>query len=81
MLITAGSIQHGSVFRQDIESRARSGSILELIGTVNTSVRFSSNTFKLLGGAGGLLLLSAYFLLVLVISYFCCLLTCSLSPD
>eukprot|EP00066_Takifugu_rubripes_P022022 XP_011611288.1 PREDICTED: huntingtin isoform X1 [Takifugu rubripes] len=32
VLITAGSIQHASVFRQDIESRARSGSILELIG-------------------------------------------------
>ncbi|XP_010770173.1 huntingtin [Notothenia coriiceps] len=31
MLITAGSILHGSVFRQDAESRARSGSILELI--------------------------------------------------
>ncbi|XP_063739469.1 huntingtin isoform X3 [Eleginops maclovinus] len=32
MLITAGSILHGTVFRQDAESRARSGSILELIG-------------------------------------------------
>ncbi len=32
MLITAGSIPHGTVFRQDTESRARSGSILELIG-------------------------------------------------
>ncbi|XP_056228133.1 huntingtin isoform X4 [Seriola aureovittata] len=32
MLITAGSIPHATVFRQDIESRARSGSILELIG-------------------------------------------------
>lgn len=32
MLITAGSIPHASVFRQDTESRARSGSILELIG-------------------------------------------------
>uniref|UniRef100_A0A8C9ZM16 Huntingtin n=1 Tax=Sander lucioperca TaxID=283035 RepID=A0A8C9ZM16_SANLU len=32
MLITAGSILHGTVFRQDTESRARSGSILELIG-------------------------------------------------
>ncbi|KAE8300971.1 Huntingtin Huntington disease protein-like protein [Larimichthys crocea] len=32
MLITAGSIQHATVFRQDAESRARSGSILELIG-------------------------------------------------
>ncbi|XP_031720297.1 huntingtin, partial [Anarrhichthys ocellatus] len=31
MLITAGSILHGTVFRQDIESRARSSSILELI--------------------------------------------------
>ncbi|KAK1886925.1 Huntingtin [Dissostichus eleginoides] len=31
MLITAGSILHGSMFRQDAESRARSGSILELI--------------------------------------------------
>ncbi|XP_010732941.3 huntingtin isoform X10 [Larimichthys crocea] len=31
MLITAGSIQHATVFRQDAESRARSGSILELI--------------------------------------------------
>lgn len=52
MLITAGSIQHASVFRQDIESRARSGSILELIGTVNTSVCFSSNTVTLLVGGG-----------------------------
>lgn len=32
MLITSGSIQHATVFRQDTESRARSGSILELIG-------------------------------------------------
>ncbi|XP_054459695.1 huntingtin [Anoplopoma fimbria] len=32
MLITAGSILHGTVFRQDTESRARSSSILELIG-------------------------------------------------
>lgn len=32
MLITAGSIQHATVFRQDTQSRARSGSILELIG-------------------------------------------------
>ncbi|XP_041641127.1 huntingtin isoform X2 [Cheilinus undulatus] len=31
MLITPGSISHATVFRQDIESRARSGSILELI--------------------------------------------------
>uniref|UniRef100_UPI003AAC632E huntingtin isoform X2 n=1 Tax=Centroberyx gerrardi TaxID=166262 RepID=UPI003AAC632E len=31
MLITAGSIQYATVFRQDAESRARSGSILELI--------------------------------------------------
>ncbi|XP_035993085.1 huntingtin isoform X2 [Fundulus heteroclitus] len=31
MLITAGSIAHAAVFRQDPESRARSGSILELI--------------------------------------------------
>lgn len=36
MLITAGSIHHASVFRQDTESRARSGSILELIGSVNS---------------------------------------------
>ncbi|XP_071360000.1 huntingtin isoform X4 [Trachinotus anak] len=34
MLITAGSIPHATVFRQDTESRARSGSILELIGKV-----------------------------------------------
>ncbi|XP_070712463.1 huntingtin isoform X4 [Pempheris klunzingeri] len=32
MLITAGSIPHATVFRQEAESRARSGSILELIG-------------------------------------------------
>ena len=32
MLITAGSIAHATVFRQDAESRARSGSILEFIG-------------------------------------------------
>uniref|UniRef100_A0AAQ5Z840 Huntingtin n=1 Tax=Amphiprion ocellaris TaxID=80972 RepID=A0AAQ5Z840_AMPOC len=31
MLITPGSILHASVFRQDTENRARSGSILELI--------------------------------------------------
>uniref|UniRef100_A0A668A4P2 Huntingtin n=1 Tax=Myripristis murdjan TaxID=586833 RepID=A0A668A4P2_9TELE len=31
MLITAGSIPHATVFRQDTEGRARSGSILELI--------------------------------------------------
>ncbi|XP_044202216.1 huntingtin isoform X1 [Thunnus albacares] len=31
MLITAGSITHATVFRQDTESRARSGSILEFI--------------------------------------------------
>uniref|UniRef100_A0A3Q3F7X8 Huntingtin n=1 Tax=Labrus bergylta TaxID=56723 RepID=A0A3Q3F7X8_9LABR len=34
MLITPGSISHVTVFRQDIESRARSGSILELIASV-----------------------------------------------
>uniref|UniRef100_A0A665U8I2 Huntingtin n=1 Tax=Echeneis naucrates TaxID=173247 RepID=A0A665U8I2_ECHNA len=34
MLITAGSIPHAAVFRQDTESRARSGSILELIGKI-----------------------------------------------
>ncbi|KAL1023919.1 hypothetical protein UPYG_G00048960 [Umbra pygmaea] len=32
MLITPGSIPHASVFRQDLERRARSGSIMELIG-------------------------------------------------
>uniref|UniRef100_A0A3Q1HDA8 Huntingtin-like n=1 Tax=Acanthochromis polyacanthus TaxID=80966 RepID=A0A3Q1HDA8_9TELE len=32
MLITPGSIPHANVFRQDTENRARSGSILELIG-------------------------------------------------
>ncbi|XP_026159243.1 huntingtin isoform X3 [Mastacembelus armatus] len=32
ILITAGSIPRATVFRQDIESRSRSGSILELIG-------------------------------------------------
>ncbi|XP_028270489.1 huntingtin isoform X8 [Parambassis ranga] len=32
MLITAGSISHATVFRQDAENRARSGSILEFIG-------------------------------------------------
>ncbi|XP_034043507.1 huntingtin isoform X2 [Thalassophryne amazonica] len=31
MFITAGSIPHATVFRQDTESRARSGSIVELI--------------------------------------------------
>ncbi|XP_035515689.1 huntingtin isoform X9 [Morone saxatilis] len=31
MLITPGSIHHGTVFRQDAESRARSGSIFEFI--------------------------------------------------
>ncbi|XP_047435101.1 huntingtin isoform X9 [Mugil cephalus] len=31
MLITAGSVTHATVFRQDTENRARSGSILELI--------------------------------------------------
>uniref|UniRef100_A0A7N5ZWY4 Huntingtin n=1 Tax=Anabas testudineus TaxID=64144 RepID=A0A7N5ZWY4_ANATE len=34
ILITAGSIQHATVFRQDTESRARSSSILELIAGV-----------------------------------------------
>ncbi|KAM4604138.1 huntingtin isoform 2-T2 [Polymixia lowei] len=34
MLITVGSISHATVFRQDAESRARSGSILELIGKI-----------------------------------------------
>ncbi|MEQ2206867.1 hypothetical protein XENOCAPTIV_003972, partial [Xenoophorus captivus] len=34
MLITAGSIPHATVLRQDTESRARSGSILELIGKI-----------------------------------------------
>uniref|UniRef100_A0A8C9ZP28 Huntingtin n=1 Tax=Sander lucioperca TaxID=283035 RepID=A0A8C9ZP28_SANLU len=38
MLITAGSILHGTVFRQDTESRARSGSILELIASVSADV-------------------------------------------
>ncbi|XP_037546596.1 huntingtin, partial [Nematolebias whitei] len=37
MLITAGSIPHATVFRQDAESRARSGSILELIAGGGTS--------------------------------------------
>ncbi|KAK7929546.1 hypothetical protein WMY93_005941 [Mugilogobius chulae] len=32
MLITTASIPHATVFRQDTDSRARSGSILELIG-------------------------------------------------
>uniref|UniRef100_A0A3P8PXR4 Huntingtin n=1 Tax=Astatotilapia calliptera TaxID=8154 RepID=A0A3P8PXR4_ASTCA len=32
MLITAGSIPHATVFRQDTENRSRSGSILEFIG-------------------------------------------------
>lgn len=32
MLITAGSISHATVFRQDTENRSRSGSILEFIG-------------------------------------------------
>ncbi|XP_061737342.1 huntingtin isoform X9 [Nerophis ophidion] len=32
MLITAGTVPHATVFRQDTESRARSGSILEFIG-------------------------------------------------
>ncbi|KAM3623028.1 uncharacterized protein V6R79_006105 [Siganus canaliculatus] len=34
ILITPGSIQHATVLRQDTESRARSGSILELIGKI-----------------------------------------------
>ncbi|KAJ8000512.1 hypothetical protein DPEC_G00180890 [Dallia pectoralis] len=34
MLITPGSILHASVFRQDLEGRARSGSILEFIGKI-----------------------------------------------
>ncbi|XP_047435098.1 huntingtin isoform X6 [Mugil cephalus] len=34
MLITAGSVTHATVFRQDTENRARSGSILELIGKI-----------------------------------------------
>ncbi|KAF3687242.1 Huntingtin Huntington disease protein -like protein [Channa argus] len=34
ILITVGSIPHATVFRQDTESRARSSSILELIGKI-----------------------------------------------
>lgn len=45
MLITAGSILHGSVFRQDAESRARSGSILELIGKHITQTGLSPLSF------------------------------------
>lgn len=42
LLITAGSIPHATVFRQDNESRARSGSILELIGN---ALFFSTKVF------------------------------------
>uniref|UniRef100_A0A8D3BJV3 Huntingtin n=1 Tax=Scophthalmus maximus TaxID=52904 RepID=A0A8D3BJV3_SCOMX len=38
MLITAGSIPHVTVFRQETESRSRSGSILELIGKHNSKM-------------------------------------------
>lgn len=40
MLITVGSIQNATVFRQDAESRARSGSILELIGKLQSRLVF-----------------------------------------
>lgn len=43
MLITAGSIQNATVFRQDAESRARSGSILELIGKHQSRLLFFFN--------------------------------------
>lgn len=44
VLITAGSITHATVFRQDTESRARSGSILEFIGK---SISHSLNVWPL----------------------------------
>lgn len=48
MLITAGSIQNATVFRQDAESRARSGSILELIGKLQSRLVFLFFFFFLL---------------------------------
>ncbi|XP_072319515.1 huntingtin isoform X15 [Eucyclogobius newberryi] len=53
MLITAGSITHASVFRQDIDSRARSGSILDLIaggGSSNSPLLFRKQKGKMLSG-------------------------------
>lgn len=53
MLITAGSIPHATVFRQDIESRARSGSILELIaggGSSNSPLLLRKQRGKMLSG-------------------------------
>uniref|UniRef100_A0AAV2LJ79 Huntingtin n=1 Tax=Knipowitschia caucasica TaxID=637954 RepID=A0AAV2LJ79_KNICA len=53
MLITAGSIPHGTVFRQDTESRARSGSILELIaggGSSNSPLLLRKQKGKILSG-------------------------------
>ena len=41
MFITAGSMPHASVFRQDAESRGRSGSIAEFIGNHAFQVRLS----------------------------------------
>lgn len=50
MLITLGGIPYATVFRQDAESRARSGSILELIGKHNDhSVSLCPATVKALG--------------------------------
>lgn len=45
MLITVGSIQNATVFRQDADSRARSGSILELIGKHQPQFPFFSFFF------------------------------------
>uniref|UniRef100_A0A7N5ZX54 Huntingtin n=1 Tax=Anabas testudineus TaxID=64144 RepID=A0A7N5ZX54_ANATE len=53
ILITAGSIQHATVFRQDTESRARSSSILELIaggGSSSSPLLLRKQRGKILSG-------------------------------
>lgn len=47
MLITAGSIPHATVFRQDTENRSRSGSILEFIGNHMNWLILSKQCFLL----------------------------------
>lgn len=58
ILITAGSIQHATVFRQDTESRARSSSILELIGQLGqccfTRLTYSHQAIAKIAASGHL---------------------------
>uniref|UniRef100_A0A669CDN3 Huntingtin n=1 Tax=Oreochromis niloticus TaxID=8128 RepID=A0A669CDN3_ORENI len=54
MLITAGSIPHATVFRQDTENRSRSGSILEFIGNHVNRLLLSKQCKMLSGEEDGL---------------------------